>query len=208
MLLSLRRPQCDTNFILSLNPPNLHRLSMKVSTHGPRAILLFSSALARIIVIFDYVLAIHDSNISTFLVLSATLTTSAVSRQLHQRLDLLHLHFSAKHHRLRSRHWLLHLPASIAAGKNNKKYIPLPPRDLVTSAFPQHTSDIDLRVPVHDNQHVLSTFALDRAQHPEVEHEIVFDFVQGVYAGQGAETIISVWDELEVMELIHRVRLP
>ncbi|PBK60101.1 hypothetical protein ARMSODRAFT_1090516 [Armillaria solidipes] len=67
-----------------------------------------------------------------------------------------------------------------------------------TSACPQHTSDIDLRVPVHDNRHRLSTFAVYRAKYPEGEYETVFDFVQGVYAGEGAETIINVWGEPEV----------
>ncbi|PBK82685.1 hypothetical protein ARMGADRAFT_1090132 [Armillaria gallica] len=32
----------------------------------------------------------------------------------------------------------------------------------------------------------------------EREYEAVFDFVQGVYASEGAETIISVWGEPEV----------
>ncbi|KAK0245016.1 hypothetical protein EDD85DRAFT_2942 [Armillaria nabsnona] len=76
---------------------------------------------------------------------------------------------------------------------------PRPPHDLMqTSAFPQRAPDIDFRVPVHDNRRLLSTITLYRAKYPEGKYEAVFGFVQGVYASEGAVTIINVWGEPEV----------
>ncbi len=36
-------------------------------------------------------------------------------------------------------------------------------------------------------------FVLYRSKYPEVQCEIVFDFVEGVYTGKGVETIVDVW---------------
>ncbi|SJL11823.1 uncharacterized protein ARMOST_15234 [Armillaria ostoyae] len=82
-------------------------------------------------------------------------------------------------------------------GKNNKKRSSLPPHDLMTSAFPQHPSASKSTI-IDTHTHLLSTFALYRSKYPEGKYETAFDFVEGVYAGKGVETIVDVWCEPEV----------
>ncbi|KAK0429873.1 hypothetical protein EV421DRAFT_1913836 [Armillaria borealis] len=82
-------------------------------------------------------------------------------------------------------------------GKNSKKKSSCPPHDLMTSAFPQHASTSKSTIfDIHT--HLLSTFALYRSKYPEGKYETAFDFVEGVYAGKGVETIVDVWCEPEV----------
>ncbi|KAK0462579.1 Metallo-dependent hydrolase [Desarmillaria tabescens] len=82
-------------------------------------------------------------------------------------------------------------------GKNNKKKSSLPPHDLMTSGFPQHASTSQCTI-IDTHTHLLSTFALYRSKYPEGQYETAFDFVKGVYAGKGVETIVDVWCEPEV----------
>lgn len=75
----------------------------------------------------------------------------------------------------------------ITIQKSSKKKSPRPPHGLMqTFTFPwQYTPNIDLWVPVHDNQHLLSTFALYCTKYSEEEYEACVQLCPGCICGWG-----------------------
>ncbi len=67
----------------------------------------------------------------------------------------------------------------------------------MTPAVPQNGSAAKSTI-IDTHTHLLSTFGLYRSKYPEGKYETAFDFVEGMYAGKGVETIVDVWCELEV----------